>query len=99
MPGMEYANVRLTFASLLPFFFIVGCGAGIVLVPFTIAEFASQGIAWVLGAVLLTPLIHGVFAVILLLIGFPGYLLLARKRGGYVVTLVNVAKAGAGGGV
>ena len=95
MTTSQFSNVRLTFSSLAPLFFIVGCGAGVLLTPLSIAEFASHGIGWMLGAAFLTPLIHGVYAVILLTLGFPGYVLVARKRRGYAVELTTVPNAGA----
>ena len=52
----EHRNVRLAFASLIPLFFVIGCGAGIVFIPFSIAEFAGHGLAWLAGVILLTPL-------------------------------------------
>jgi len=93
MTTSQFSNVRVTFSSLVPVFFIVGCGAGVLLTPLSIAEFAGFGIGWILGAAFLTPLIHGVYAVILLVLGFPAYLVVARKRRGYPVELVTVSNA------
>ena len=64
-----------------------------MLTPLSIAEFAGHGIGWILGAVFLTPLIHGVYAIVLLLLGFPAYLLVARKRRGYAVELATLSNA------
>jgi hypothetical protein len=89
MTRTQHKNARLAFASLVPLFFVTGFGAGILLIPVSIAEFAEQGVLWIICAVLLTPFVQGVFSVLMLLLGFPLYLLLAKLRGGYSVDLVQ----------
>lgn len=87
----EHKNVRLDFSSLVPLFFVVGFGAGILFIPFSVVEFFEQDLLVGIAAVVLTPLVNGLAAVAFLFCGFPIYALIARKRNGYTVRLVQIS--------
>lgn len=89
MTETEHKNVRVNIWSLVPLFFVVGAGCGVVLIPLGFNNFFSQGF-WVgLGMVAITPIINGIFAVVMLFAGYPAYYLISRKRRGYTVRLID----------
>ena len=90
MTEVKHRNVRLDFASLVSLFFVVGFGAGILFIPFSLIEFHDQGFLWAIAAIVFTPLVNAVANVALLLCGFPIYALFARKRSGYTVRLIQM---------
>ena len=92
MIEVEHENVRLDLASLVSLFFIVGFCAGLLFIPLSLVEFHDQGFLWGIAAVIFTPLINGVAAVVLLFCGFPLYALIARKRSGYTVRLIQMSR-------
>jgi len=92
MTETEHKNVRVNFWSLVPVFFVIGAGCGVVLIPLGFNNFFSQGFWLGLGLVAITPIINGIFAVVMLFAGYPAYYLLSRKRLGYSVRLID-AKA------
>lgn len=90
MTEVEHKNVRLDLTSLVSLFFIVGFCAGLVFIPLSLAEFYEQDLLWSIAAAIFTPLVNGVAAVVVLFCGFPFYALVARKRSGYTVRLIQM---------
>ena len=94
MTEVEHQNVRLDLASLVPLFFVVGFGAGILFIPLSLLEFHGQGVIWIVAAIIFTPVVNGMASVIVLFCGFPIYVFIARKRSGYTVRLVRMDRGG-----
>jgi len=93
----EHKNVRLDFATLVTLFFVVGFGCGVLLVPFMLLDFFKEGVWLGLGLIAITPVINGIGAVAILVLGYPAYALFSHVRAGYTVRLINAGKTKQGG--
>lgn len=97
MTESEHKNVRLDFATLVPLFFVVGFGSGVLYIPFMLSDSFKESVWLGLGFVAIAPVINGIGAVAILLLGYPAYALFSRVRAGYTVHLIYAGKIKQGG--
>ena len=81
-------NGRITFGTLLKVNTIVGLGAGLLLSPLRILDYAQKGDTLNASVAVLTAPVGGVIAALTLTFaGYPIYLFVANKRKGHTIKI------------